>query len=306
MVELSKRQESLKEETRTLDPNSQRFRENAEAQNDMLNDLGNVANAVGELGKKTFAISPEMGREIGNAMRQMNQAMEEMENRNPNGSSGKQGEAMGSLNRAAMMMQNSLNGMLQGGQGGSGMAGLMGRLGQMAGQQGSINGGTQQAMGGQGQGDGVSPEQQAAYQRLAGQQAAVQKSLEQLSQEAKNTGEFSKMLGDLDRIAQEMREVQSDLEQGNVNPATLQKQERILSRMLDSQRSLRERDYEKRRKAEAGKTPAPRSPADIDLTTQEGRNKLRDELLKVLEGKYAKDYELLIKRYFEQLEREQQ
>jgi hypothetical protein len=304
MVELSKRQESLKEETKSLDPNSQRFRENAEAQNEVLSDLGNVANAVGELGKKTFAISPDMGREIGNAMRQMNQAMEDMENRNPGGSSQKQGEAMSSLNLAAMMMQNALNGMLQGGQGGSGMAGLMGRLGQMAGQQSGINSGTQQAMG-SGQGQPMSADQQAAYQRLAGQQAAVQKSLEQLSQEAKNTGEFSKMLGDLDRIAQEMREVQTDLVQGNVNPATLQKQERILSRMLDSQRSMHERDYEKRRKAEAGKAQERTSPADIDLTTQEGKNKLRDELLKVLEGKYAKDYELLIKRYFEQLQKEE-
>ncbi|MBI3192945.1 MAG: hypothetical protein HYZ34_00600 [Ignavibacteriae bacterium] len=102
-----------------------------------------------------------------------------------------------------------------------------------------------------------------------------------------------------------MQEVQTDLEQGDVNPETLQKQERILSRLLDSQRSMREKDFEKRRRSEAGKNQQRQSPTDIDFTTQEGKNKLREELLKVLEGKYSKDYENLIRKYFEELEKEE-
>ncbi|TAK60252.1 MAG: hypothetical protein EPO24_06835 [Bacteroidetes bacterium] len=306
VLELSKRQEELKDDTKGLDPNSQRFRENTQQQSDILGDLTNVANAMGELGKKTFAVSPDMGKEIGKAMQQMSSSMEQMENRNPGGAGQNQNEAMGSLNRAAMQMQNALGGMMKGGKGGGGMgmAGLMSQLGQMAGGQGNVNKGTQDAMGMGGQA-GMSSEQAAEYQRLGGQQAALQKSLEQLAQEAKNSGEFSKLLGDLDRVAQEMQEVQTDLVQGDVNPETLQKQERILSRLLDSQRSLREKDFEKRRRAEAGKNYDHASPADIDLTTQEGKNKLREELLKVLEGKYTKDYEDLIRKYFEQLEKEE-
>jgi hypothetical protein len=151
----------------------------------------------------------------------------------------------------------------------------------------------------------LTPQQQAEYQRLGAQQGSAQKSLEELSREAKNAGEYSRLLGDLDKIAQEMQEVQTDLQQGNVNPNTLQKQERILSRLLESARSMRERDYEKRRQAAAGKNILQPSPANIDLSTQEGKNKLREELLKVLEGKYTKDYEELIKKYFEQLEKEE-
>ncbi len=305
-VELSKRQESLKDETKSLDPNSQRFRENAQEQNEMMNDLNNMAQALAELSKKTFAVGPEMGKEVGNALNEMSKAMEGMEGRNPGQASQSQNAAMGALNRAAMMMQSTLAGMMQGGQGGMGMAGLMARLGQMAGQQSGINTGTQEAMGGAGQGQGemLSAQQQAEYQRLSGQQSAVQKSLEQLAEEAKNTGEFSKLLGDLDRVAKEMQEVTTDLAQGNVNPETIQKQERILSRLLDSQRSMRERDFEKRRTANAGKTMRLTSPTELDLTTQEGKNRLREEMLKVLEGKYSKDYEDLIKKYFEQLEKE--
>ena len=66
---------------------------------------------------------------------------------------------------------------------------------------------------------------------------------------------------------------------------------------------MRERDYEKRRRAETGKNLIKASPSEIDLSTQEGRNQLREEMLKALEGKYSKDYEELIKKYFEQLDK---
>jgi hypothetical protein len=299
MLELSKRQEELKEETRTLEPTSQRFRDNTQRQMEILGDLANVTNSLGKLSRKTFAVSPEMGHEIGKAMQQMSQAMQGMEQRNPTGTGQSQNEAMGSLNRAAMMLQNAMNSLMQGG--GMGMAGLMQQLGQMSGMQAGINAQSQSMTGEQGMGG----QQAAEWGRLAGEQGAVRKSLEDLAREAEQSGELSKLLGDLNRIAEEMREVQTDMEQNNVNPETLRKQERILSRLLDSQRSMRERDYEKRRRAEAGTNIVRRSPEDIDLATQEGRSKLRQELLKVLEQQYSKDYEDLIRRYFEMLEKEE-
>lgn len=301
MLELSKRQEGLKRETEDLDPNSQRFRENAQKQMEILNDLNNVANTLTQLSRKTFAISPEMGREFGKAMQQMGQAMQSMEQRNPSGTAQSQTEAMAALNRTAMMMQSAMNAMMQG-SGGLGMAGLMQSLQQMTGMQMGINAQTQAMMG---EGQGISPQQAAEWARLAGEQGAVKKSLEELAREAEQSGELSKLLGDLNKIAGEMHEVQTDMEQNNVNPETLKKQERIISRLLDSQRSMRERDYEKRRRAEAGKNVTRLSPAEIDLTTQEGRSKLRQELLKALEQKYSKDYEELIRKYFEALEKEE-
>jgi len=45
-----------------------------------------------------------------------------------------------------------------------------------------------------------------------------------------------------------MNEVVKNLEQNNVNPETIKKQERILSRLLDASKSTRERDYERNAK----------------------------------------------------------
>ncbi len=308
LLELSEREEDLRNGTQSLDPNSQRFRESAGKQMETMNDLSNIASALTDVAKKTFAISPELSKEIGDAMNQMTAALQSMESRNPGGTSQQQGEAMGSLNRAAMLLEGAMSSMMQNGEQGMGMAGLSAMLGQMMSDQGRINAGTKQALGngmGQGQQEMLSAQQMAEYQRLASQQAGVQKSLEDLAIEAKNNGDYSRLLGDLDQVAREMAEVESNLQQGNVNPETIKKQERILSRMLDSQRSLRERDYEKRRRAEAGRTLSRPTPADIDLSAQEGKNRLRQELLKVLEGRYSKDYEDLIRRYFEQLEKEE-
>jgi hypothetical protein len=294
MLELSRRQEQLKNEARSLQQNSQQFRGLAQQQMELMRDLATLTSRIASLSQKTFGITPEMGQAIGDAMRGMNEALGSLERRNGTSAGEQQSSAMASLNEAAQMMQWSLNAMMQGGQG-VGMAGFMQGLQRLTGRQQGVNRGTQQL-------EGMTRQQAAALARLAGEQGAVRKSLEQLAREAAGAGQLSKLLGDLNRIAREMREVQTDLAQGDVNPATLRKQDRILSRLLDSQRSLRERDYERRRRAESGTGVAGVSPEEIDLSSQESKNRLREDLLKALRKGYTRDYEELIKRYFEVLE----
>lgn len=296
LLELSKRQEALKHESQSMDQSSQRFRENAQEQMDVMRDLSKVTDGLSKLSQRTMSISPEMGKSIGDAMRQMDQSMQSLEQRNGAMAGQQQGGAMASLNEAANQVQGAMNAMMQPGGSGMGMQGFMQQLQKMSGQQQGINQGTK-GLG------GMTPQQAAEMGRLAGEQGMVRKSLEQLAKEAAQTGDLSKMLGDLNRAAQEMREVQTDLAQGNVNPETLRKQDRILSRLLDSQRSARERDFEKKRQAESGKDILRLSPREIDLTSQEGRNRLRQDLLKAMDEGYAKDYQELIRKYFEALEK---
>lgn len=172
----------------------------------------------------------------------------------------------------------------------------MQQLQMMAGRQMSLNMQTQQ-MG------GMSQQQAAEAARLAKEQGAIQKSLEELNREAQQSGDQKKLLGDLQKIAEEMKEVVGNLEQNNVNPETIKKQERILSRLLDASKSTRERDYEKKRKAETGTQITRRSPKDLDWNSLEGKSQLREELLKALEQGYSKDYQELIRKYFEELEK---
>ncbi len=289
LLELSKREENLKSQSQSAPQNSPQLRQNAQDQMRVMQDMGNVIQGLSELSKRSFAVTPEMGKTIGEALMHMQNAMNALDSRSGIAASQEQGQAMASLNMAAMQVQKAMQSLMQGG--GSGMGGLLQQLQMLAGQQQSINMQTLQM------------QQAAEAARLALGQEAVRKSLEQLNKEAQASGEQKKLLGDLDKIAEDMREVVRNLEQNDVNPETIRKQERILSRLLDASKSMRERDYEKRRRAETGTEIARRSPGELDPSTLEGRNRLLEDLLKALEQGYAKDYQELIRKYFEALQK---
>jgi hypothetical protein len=298
LLELSKREEELKQQSKNAPPNSPQLRQNAQDQLRVLQDLGNVINGLSELAQRSFAVTPEMGRSVGEALAKMQNAMRALESRNGNQASQEQAGAMAALNKAATQVQQALQQMMQGGSGG--MGSLMQQLMMMAQQQMGINLQTQKF--GEGQ---FSMEQAAQAARLAQEQEAVRKSLEQLNREAEASGNRERILGDLSQIAEEMKEVVRNLEQQNVNPETIRKQERILSRLLDASKSMRERDFEKRRKAQTGTPITRKSPAELDPSVFEGTSKLREDLLKALEQGYAKEYQELIRKYFEQLQKVQ-
>ena len=95
----------------------------------------------------------------------------------------------------------------------------------------------------------------------------------------------------------------TNLQSQKVNNDLVKQQEKILTKLLDAQRSMNERDYEKDRKSDSGKNFARTSPSELNLDTEEGKNKLKDELIKSIREGYKKDYENLIRKYFEALEK---
>lgn len=299
LLEISQKEEELKNQTKNYNQFSQKSRELAQKQANLQNDLMNVINQLYNLSQKSFAITPQIGKSIGNALAKMNQATSNLSERDIYNATNNQTEAMSSLNQTAKQLQNAIKQMAnQGGQGG--MLSLLQQLGNLAARQQGINQGMIPFGGGKG-GDQLTPQQQAELARLLGEQQAVQKSLEQLKDEAEKYGNKDKILGDLDKISKEMEEVIRDMKDKNVDENTIQKQERILSRLLDAQRSMRERDFEKQRKSNVGKDFTRQSPKEIDFNSLEGKTKLQQDLLKAIEAGYAKDYENIIRKYFESL-----
>jgi hypothetical protein len=301
LLTLSKKQEELKKQSQNLNPNSSQFNENAQQQNNLSRSLDNILSQMSELSQKTFAITPEMGKALGDAKREMQESIQAMQNRNGNMAMNNQGEAMKSLNEAATMMKGSMESMMQGG-GQGGMMSLMQQLQKMSGMQMSLNNLTQMLQ--QGMQGKLSPQQQAELQRLGQQQQMIQKSLEQLQNEAKQTGQSKKMPENLENILKQMQEVVSDMQTERLNDELVQKQEKILSRLLDAQRSINERDYEKERESFTGKNPNRKSPAELNLSSEQGKDLIRDELNKAGREGYSKDYENLIRKYFEALQGE--
>jgi hypothetical protein len=106
-------------------------------------------------------------------------------------------------------------------------------------------------------------------------------------------------------MGSDISEVVKDLKRKQVSPRTIDRQKRILSRLLDAQRSIRERGHSKQRKSQTGKDYVVRSPGALPQGLGEHEDVLREDLLKALKEGYPKEYEELIRHYFEALAREQ-
>ncbi len=312
MLELSKKQEQLKSKTSSADYNSTQLPKYAQEQSDMQEALGNIANSLMELSQKSFAVTPEMGKEIGDALNSMRNSISKLSEMQTLASAQEQGKSMAAMNNAIIQMQSMLSQMQGSGScnnpGGSGEGQGMGqsksgsfsqRLQQLANQQQSIN----QAMQQMGERGKMSPEEQARMGRIAAEQGKAQKTLEELAKEQKQNPQTDrKSLGDLEKIAQEMKEVMTEMKSSNINENTLKRQERILSRLLDATKSIHDRDYEKTRESKTGKEFNRQSPGELDMKSQEGRTKAMQDLLRSIQEGYTKDYEELIRKYFETLQ----
>jgi hypothetical protein len=298
LLGLSKQQEALRQQTEGMDRNSPRMNETADRQQDMRSGLSRVTNQLFDLSQNTFFVTPEIGKALGKSMNGMQESLEGLEGRNSSKSAKGQGQAMSGLNEAVAELRNSMQN-LSGSSSSIGFQEMMQRMMGISNQQQGIN----QQTGEMGQQPGMSMEEQAAMSRLAGEQEALRKSLEQLQKEA---GNRSELLGDLERIGEDMQEVVKDFQSQSVSPSTINRQKRILSRLLDAQRSVHNRDFSKKRKAETGKQYDVLSPQALpsDLLTRKDR--LKSELLKALKEGYSRDYIELIRKYFDSLSREKQ
>jgi hypothetical protein len=128
--------------------------------------------------------------------------------------------------------------------------------------------------------------------RLLAEQRTIQKELQDIDSQSR---EKKDLLGRMDRMLEEMREVVEDMESEAVSEETLDLQERIVSRMLDASRSLHKRDYNKQRES--------RSVGDVyseggELSEDEVQKKLRRDILRALESGTPEEYQDLVRQYF--------
>jgi len=297
MLYLSSQEENLKSDVENTYRNSPRLKELAAKQQVLQDQLQSIINQMMALSKETFAITPEIGKGIGKANYGMQQAKEKLTERNPSQAGENQNLAMQGLNEAAVGLFNSIENMKQSGSA-SGVEQFMQMMQQMAGQQQGLNQqGLQLALGKM----AAAAQQQMMQQMMKGQKG-LRKSLDQLMNEMRQSG--GKQLGDLSGIAKEMDEVIKDLQKNQYNQTTQNRQQKILSRMLDSQVSMTQRGEKEERKSDTSK-PGLIFSGPGGLPTDLGQR--QDLTLKALNSSmkagYSKEHQTMIKRYFNFLSR---
>lgn len=254
LLDVSLRQEQLAGSNETLGP-----RELALRQQEHCDEIAALSDSLLAVSKETSIVNNLHLRALGAALTVTGRARDAFDGGRRASGISLTRESMQAINGAVkQLMEAALQAQSQCA---SSCPNPFNRMQTLSGQQDALNRDTQQLMGSC-QTPRPSLSQQESMLRLAARQEMIQQGLQDLQQEAQ---QGAQMMGDLGKIAKEMEDVARELRGRRADPRIVERQERILSRLLTAQRSLRKQDEDEKRESRPGVDAAQRvSPSPVD------------------------------------------
>jgi hypothetical protein len=248
-----------------------------------------------QIASMTPAVSVSLMRKLGEALSHMQQAVLLLEQNKAFLSSLSANQAVGFLNEAAIGLLERAESCSSGGVS-TGLQEMMKQL--LAGEQ-QLMQQTKEMLAAQAMAERMRQERQAQMERLAGYQRSLKEIAEDIE---RSMDENKELLGRLEGTIKDMEEVIRDFERGDPDEQTLEKETRIISRLLDAQRSVHTRDYEKIRTSVTAKDVFSKGPG----TGERARTSqtLREAIERAMKLKAPGEFEDLIRLYFRALAEE--
>jgi hypothetical protein len=228
----------------------------------------------------------------------------------------KQQMVMTSLNNLALFMnealqsaQQDMQSMMQGsgscskpgGKKGQGNEGEMQSIKEMLKKQleemkkGSKPGGKEEGKSpGQKNPGGVLPMNSKGAAKMAAEQGEMRRKLEELREDMNKDG--SGKGNQLNPLLKELEEQQEDLINKEWNSEVLERQERIMTRLLESEKAVKERGFDKERKSNSGKKKD--NSNQIEFLEYKKQKEKQIELLRTLDPSFSKYYKEKANAYF--------
>jgi hypothetical protein len=299
LLEIGELQEqTLKDETSSL---SQR----AETQKGLEEATRAATNRIGAISNQTLFITPDIAQALGRALSNQESAVGRYSQEDLGGGLQLGKESSIALNQAAAGLLKGKESM-QGSNSSTGFQQAMQRLQDLAGQQQGLNqesigmmpgGETGDSQGGQsGQGNRPREGQGDALSRMAAEQEAIRRGLEETMDKM---GKGGGTLGRLGDVAEEMKKVEDSLRGGRLDQETTERQQRILSRLLDAPRSVEKRDYSRRRTSRPGVEVVRASPGALSPELLKTRPSLAALLSRAGRDPIAPRYRALVDEYLQ-------
>ncbi len=292
---LSDKQEGLIKGADEVLNNSEVLRDYAAQQQIIKESVTGLQKRLEALGKQSPFIAAEMDNVVRSVLGNMDLAIDNFsERRRPQGVNA-QKEAMTELNRAAVRMLDALENQKQCNKGGAACNKPSMAMNSLCDKQQKLNQQTQSMCNNPGKN---ASNDQDALRRLAGEQSNIGKTLQQLADEF---GDSKEVLGRLDAVANEMKDVSDALSKGEIGPETQERQLRILSRMLDATRTLQRKDYTDQRQSTPAQDVLRQPPPALSGSQLNGGLDIEDRLRHFMNENYPAEYEQHIKAYFKAL-----
>ncbi|MCK4410627.1 MAG: hypothetical protein KAW67_11090, partial [Candidatus Eisenbacteria sp.] len=262
---------------------------------DLVEAMSAIANRMFQVSKDSFVIDPAIYRSFGVVQMTMTRAASHIADGGSAAGHKEARSALGSVN--ALIVSLLTSNQSSSGSAGGAMSQMMQQLRQMGEQQSQLNNMTEalrQQMEELGMGAGL--ERQLA--EMKGRQERI---LEEARRLAEEFGNRREILGRLDDTVEEMERTLEEMERSGASQETVDRQTRILSRLLDAQRSLRRRDYTRERTSETAERYARTGPGKLPGDIERVRQELREDLLRAMQRGYPSEYRELIRAYFHAL-----
>ncbi len=297
LLKLSFDQEELRDAVAKTRANDPAFDKKAQAQFKIRNEMRMVDDSLTALAKRVSQLKVQVFIELNAINNTMDAAQEQFEQRNPARIVTYQHLAMKGLNTLAGMLAESLQNMQMSMKQGKGKKGKpnsrgMGMPALIEMQQGLNN--ALEQMQQNGEGDPQKLAEQAA------QQEAIRKQLKEAYEQMQQEG--GKGLGSHEKVMEEMETSEGQLRAAQLTQELLARQQRILSRMLDFEKSMREREMEEQRQSQSQQEELPTNPAA--WKEDELRQRRVQEQLNRRRLQYTGYYQRLVDDYFNRLLRE--
>tara|TARA_Y100000991_G_scaffold3306_1_gene2773 strand:+ start:17375 stop:20689 length:3315 start_codon:yes stop_codon:yes gene_type:complete len=132
--------------------------------------------------------------------------------------------------------------------------------------------------------------------KIAAEQSAIRKKLEELRNKLNKEGKGAGNA--LNPLIEELKEQQKNIINKNINKETINRQQQILTRLLESEKALIERGFEEKRESKSGKNT---EKSNQNLFNEYNKEKLKKiELLRYAEPSYKRYYKERANEYFDE------
>ncbi|HKW50110.1 MAG TPA: hypothetical protein VJQ53_00085 [Candidatus Eisenbacteria bacterium] len=276
----------------------------AETQKGLQESTEGATNRIAEVAKQTLFITPDIAQSLGRALSNQSNAVGRYSNQDLAGGITGSKEAAIALNQAAGGLLRQKDSM-QGSKSSTGMQEAMEKLQSLAGQQEGLNEEAMGMMPSQNPGDGQQGNSGRlregmgnALGRMAAEQEAIRQGLEEATQKLGQNGGTLGRLGD---VSEDMKKVEQDFRSGRLNQDTVDRQQKILSRLLDAPRSVEKRDYSRRRVSRPGVDVVRSSPGALSGDLLKSRPSLAALLARGSRDPIAPRYRATVDEYFQSI-----
>jgi flagellar biosynthesis GTPase FlhF len=271
-------------------------------------DFKVVEDTLQALSKRVTQIESFVHEKVSDINVNLKKSIQQLEERNKPVSADHQQHTMTYLNDLALMlsevmnqMQQQMSSMMPGSQmcnkpGGKGAGKASSRvpLDKISKGQEGINGDMQKMSEQLKKGDHGKMSKEFA--EMAARQAALRKALRDLSQEKKEQG---KGMQELDNISDEMNKIEIDLVNKRLSNETLKRQQDIMTRLLEAEKSERQRDQDERRQAETAKEQKKSMPPALEQYIKQREAEI--EQYKSVSPDLKPYYKFLVEEYYQSL-----